>query len=115
MAKMTMEAWQSARLAHYRAITPHPGTTCRHHGGLVEWREINESGRPTPGTEWAYCPTGHRMRGEVSPWADKAHADWRNTGYMKRQTAKWNNARTANRIKFSCDLGRRVTLIDTTN
>lgn len=110
-----MSRFFTARLAHYRAITEHPGTTCRHHGGLVEWRQIDENGRPTPGTEWAYCPTGHRMHGEVSPWSAKATEDWRNTRYMKRQAIRWSNDRTRLRIKFSCDLGRRVTLIDTTN
>jgi hypothetical protein len=111
----TMNDWMRARLAHYRAITPHPGTTCWYCHGLAEWREINERGAATPGTEWCYCSScGQRLRGEVSPWADKAGADWKATPYMQRQIAGWRNQRAHKRIKFDYSLGRRRVLIDTT-
>jgi hypothetical protein len=113
--RTNMNDWMHERLEHYRAVTPHPGTTCWYCGGLAEWREVNESGRPTPGTEWCFCSAcGQRLRGEVSPWSEKASSDWKATPHMQRMRIKWRSQAARKRVKFGCSLGRRHVLADTT-
>lgn len=101
------ERWMQARIAHYRAITPHPGTTCYWCGALATWIEIGEHCQPTPGTEWCYCSEcGRRLRGEVSPWSRLALDDWLQTPYMTSYLDKRRNEQASRRIKLGL-IGRR--------
>lgn len=110
---MYQDQWFHAKLAEHRATTPHSGETSYCCRALVEWREMDERGNPTPGHEKCYCPCGNRQVGRLSPWYDKAYADWMNTPYMIRSKRRWHLSRVYGRIKHRSGIPARHKLTDT--
>lgn len=107
------DRWMQQRLEHYRKITPHPGTACHYCRSLATWREIDERGNPTPGTEWCYCSgCGRRLHGNVSPWREKAFEDWMATSFMCRNKRKWRAHNAYTRMRKVANFPRNYVVIE---